>query len=191
MSQIFSEDEILNPLTAINKILEATYNDQEAAEKAIKALDVAREQFERRLNIQLNTVTQAVENSASDTATKAAALLRGNFIEADKAAIVARSRYEDAAQSLGWKMFSMALVAAVTFIGSVFLLIWYMTPSLDDIHARRQEVMQLEQAALALEKRGAKLIWNNCGKRICFKTVEEKGENWRAQDDTYRIPAKS
>ncbi|MNN47602.1 hypothetical protein D3C81_1620310 [compost metagenome] len=89
---------------------------------------------------------------------------------------------------------ALALVVQATILLGVWLLVENTIPSLQDIGARRQEVAQLEQQVIALERRGGRLELGTCldnrkHSHICFRTNEASGVFQRQGDNkTYRIP---
>lgn len=187
-------------LDLIGEILEATYNDQKAAERAIAALKDSRDKFDRELGVLMRSVARSVDSSTSRIATLAASELQKEFVAADQSAIAARRRYESAARYLGWKMFGMALLAGVIIFGGCWAMLMKTIPSLEEINNRKLTVASLERQVDTLEKRGAGLEWTYCplgdsgDSALCFRTDEKEGWTdkdvvWRGSNgETYRLP---
>ncbi|WP_104656255.1 hypothetical protein [Ralstonia insidiosa] len=181
---------------AAGKVLEATYTDAQSTRQAIQALSHTRDLVERRLNELHREVTHSVEGAAETTAERTAELLREKFEQADQAADRAAQRYTRAANGLGWKLLALALLMQVAIFVGVWLLVQNTVPSLSEIEARRQEVVQLERQVAALERRGGRLELRDCldgNKRShpCFRTDEEKLAGVyqdKGDGKTFRIP---
>lgn len=200
---------------AANKILEATYNDEEAARQAIHSLSATRTRLEQRFSELAREVTEKVDSSALRTANEAARLLAEKFTEADDAAERARDRYNDAGRRLTWKLIGGAAVLQCLLLAGAGLIVERTLPSQDEIDARRQTIEQLSQQAsdsrtqlgnlqrdvttmtrkvASLERRGGRLELENCAEerqpqRICIRTNEgDSDAPITIGDKTYRIP---
>jgi len=200
---------------AANKILEATYNDEETARKAIEALSTTRTRLERRIDELSREVTKAVDSSVSKTATEAARLLTEKFKEADAAAERARDRYELAGRRITWKLLSWAVVLQCLLLVGGWLIVQRTLPSQSEIDSRYQVIERLSQQAsrlrtqignmqrdangltvkvAKLERRGGRLEIENCAEsgqpqRLCVRTNESDSESpITIGEKTYRIP---
>ncbi|KUZ65063.1 hypothetical protein WI36_27490 [Burkholderia ubonensis] len=198
-----------------NKILEATYNDEEAARKAIDALSTTRTRLERKIDELARDVTAKVDSSASRTANEAARLLTENFREADAAAERARDRYETAGRRMTWKLLGGAAALQCMLLAGAWLIVQRTLPSQAEVDTRRQTIEQLSQQASELrtqvgnlqrdasgmarkvanlERRGGRLEILNCAEqgqspRLCIRTNEADSEvPMTIGDKTYRIP---
>ncbi|WP_155628756.1 hypothetical protein [Burkholderia stagnalis] len=198
-----------------NKILEATYNDEETARKAIEALSATRIRLERRVDELSVDITKKVDSSVSKTANEAARLLTEKFKAADAAAEQARGRYESAGQRLTWKLLGWATALQCVLLVGAWLIVQRTLPSQNEIDGRRQVIEQLSQQASSLhmqigslqrdingmatkvtnlERRGGRLELANCGeegqpRRLCFRTNESESDApVTIGDKTFRIP---
>lgn len=196
-----------------NKALEAVYEDERNARKAIAALEQLHVSVAARLNELSRNVTSSIEASASKTAKEAAALLTQKFTEADSSADKAAKRYQRAANWAGWKLIVFALFLQVALAGGGWFFVLKTMPPQTEIEERRalvgqlseqaaqrrQEVAELE-AQLAqqrrkladIDKRGARIEWSTCQdseqrNRLCFRT-DEREQPGQESERTYRIP---
>ena len=205
-------------LDAAGKVLEATYEDEQKTRQAIAALERLRSSVEQKIDILSRETVKAIAGSANTTAEKAAGLLQEKFVEADAAANRARDRYVRATNSLGWRLFGLAVLLQVLIFAGVWLIVQRTIPSQADIAARRQVLQQLAQQTVdqqgqvaeldrqikvkqrkvtELDRRGAKVEWKTCADReqnihLCFRTDEqaEQAEAFESADGekTYRAP---
>ncbi|CAE6905340.1 hypothetical protein R69927_05638 [Paraburkholderia domus] len=200
---------------AANKILEATYNDEETARQAIQALSVTRTRLEQRIGELAREVTEKVDASALRMAHEAARLLAEKFTEADDAAERARDRYNKVGRRLTWKLLGGAAVLQCLLLAGAWLIVERTLPSQAEIEARRQTIEQLSQQAsesrteignlqrdantmtrkvTSLERRGGRLELTNCAEegqpaRICIRTNEgDSDAPITIGDKTFRIP---
>lgn len=158
-----------------NKILEATYNDEEAARKAINALSTTRIQLERKVDELARDVTAKIDSSAGKTADEAARLLADKFVQADTAAARARSRYETAGQNLTWKLLGGAAVLQLVLLAGAWLIVQRTLPSQVEVESRRQTIEQLSQQASELRTQVANLQRDANGMARKVKNLEQRG----------------
>ncbi|MDO3617330.1 hypothetical protein Q3O98_11340 [Ralstonia pseudosolanacearum] len=196
-----------------NKVLEAVYEDEQAARRVIDALDRMHFNVAKRLNDLSSDVTTAIEDSASQTADKAAQLLTQKFAQADACADQAAERYRRAANKLNWKLFGFVLLIQLAVLGGGWLLAQRAIPSQDEIKGLRALVGQLSQQAAErrnevadldrqvanqkrkladLERRGSRVEWSTCQdeeqrSRLCFRT-DERAMQGPDGERTYRVP---
>lgn len=191
-----SEEQFQRLFDAANKILEAAYADEQAAQRAITQLERSRELMERRIQDLQRSVVHTVEQSASVTASQAATLLQEKFKEADQAAEMASQRYARASRSLGLRLFGFTLLAQLIALASVWWLLQRTIPPYSEIVARRAEVQQLERRVEELERRGGRLEFATCAdpyqkkSRLCVRTDEGRVERaFQSEGDerTFRI----
>lgn len=200
---------------AANRILEASYNDEETARKAIDALSATRIRLERKIDELSRDVTAKIDSSALKTATEAACLLTEKFREADAAAKRARDRYELAGRKLTWRLLGGAAALQLVLIVGAWLIVQHALPSQAEVDTRRQTIEQLSLQAsnlrlqignmqrdangmarkvANLERRGGRLEVQNCAEegqsaRPCIRTNETDSEApITIGDKTYRIP---
>ncbi|HAU5565746.1 TPA: hypothetical protein JD264_18290 [Serratia fonticola] len=125
---------------------------------------------------------------AGSTAQESARLLTAHFREADRTADRAAERYERACRSLGWRNWLWFLAAQGVLCTVAIVLVVALVPSLDEIHARRAVLAQLQE-----ETEGVPLSWADCpaegGKTIrCFRTDEKAGAFTAKDGSKWRVP---
>lgn len=182
-----SEHDIRLFFDAADRLLQAAKQQGTTAERATSALLQVTATHERQMRDVREEVISAVASMAGSTAQESARLLANHFREADRAAEKAADRYERACRSLGWRNWIWFLAAQGGMCLVAAVLIMTLIPSLDEIHARRNTLTQLE-----VEVEGYPLHWGNCrvdGKvRRCFRT-DDKAQNIRAEDgSTWIVP---
>ncbi|MFP3708530.1 hypothetical protein SB783_31410 [Paraburkholderia sp. SIMBA_009] len=158
-----------------NKILEATYNDEEAARKAINTLSTTRIQLERTINELARDVSSRIDSSAEKTADKAARLLAEKFEQADAAAARARNRYESAGRKLTWKLLGGCAVLQLVLLAGAWLIVQQTLPSQTEVETRRQTIEQLSQQASELRVQVASLQRDASGMARKVKNLEQRG----------------
>ncbi|WP_227107307.1 hypothetical protein [Chromobacterium rhizoryzae] len=194
------DDRIQSQMDVVQKILEATYNDQQATEKAISDLNLLRQQVDQRINFLKWDITEAIESSAEKTASKAADLLASKFADADKAAQSAKKRYESSARHLGWKLFAMWALVQLILLGCAYWMFQRTIPSKVEIESRRQiveslrqDLAQIEKETDAMKRRQAKLIkfekcQQNDGTIVACIQIDNT-EAWTGKNgESYRRP---
>ncbi|KVR67892.1 MULTISPECIES: hypothetical protein [Burkholderia cepacia complex] len=195
-------------LDAAGKVLEATYEDEGRARRAIESLEKLSVKVENKLNSLADSVVSQIDSSAGKTAETAAKLLQDKFVEADTAAEQARDRYDQAAQRLGWRLFGLAVLLQLLIFAGVWLIVRQTFPSQEEINTRQeilrqqaQQISDLDQQIKTkqhkvndLDRRGAKVEWTTCHdddgqSHLCFRVDGQTGD-FGPSDRTkiYRIP---
>lgn len=183
-----SEDDIRLFFDASDRLLQAAVQQGRAGEQATSALLQATAVHERQMRAVRDDVISAVRSMADTTAQESARLLAHHFREADRAADGAAERYERASRSLGWRNWLWFVAAQGMLCTVAILLILTLVPSLDEIHARRTALAQLQE-----ETEDLQLSWTNCttadGKASrCFRTNDKAGVFKRDDGSTWHIP---
>lgn len=171
------------------KILEAAEVNESESRRATGALRELQDNVEKKLSRLEAGVKQSIESSAQSTASQAAELLSKRFIEADAAAQRAAKLYDTAAKKLDSRRWLYFLSAQATILTLVVVSLYLWVPSLDEIKARRVEVMRLDELASRVE--WSKCIVGNGQTRNCIRTDEsEHTDNFgdKKKGETYRIP---
>lgn len=197
MSQSINEKNFQILFDTAGKILEATYIDEQLARQAIQALNETQGRLEQRLNQLSRNIENTIKSSASSTATETANLIYGKFTEADKAAEQAAQRYNQAAKTLGWRLFGGAILLQFFIFLGIWLFLNHTLPSYEEIKAKQQKSIQLEQQLSELKSKGANIVLTKCLDKasqkqyLCIRTDERSqrpsiyyGDN----GETYRIP---
>lgn len=182
-----SEDDIRLFFDAADRLLQASQRQGDTAERATSALLKVTAVHERQMREVRDEVIGAVTSMAESTAQESARLLAGHFSEADRAAKKAADRYERAWRSLGWRSWIWFLVAQGMMCLVASVLIVTLVPSLDEIHALRTVLEQLQE-----EAEGYPLQWGNCkvnGKVTrCFRTDNKAGIITPEDGSTWLVP---
>ncbi|PKH19341.1 hypothetical protein CIG19_20055 [Enterobacterales bacterium CwR94] len=183
-----SEDDIRLFFDAADRLLQAAQRQGDTAERATSALLKVTAVHERQMREVRDEVSSTVTSMAGATAQESARLLAEHFREADRAAEKAADRYERACRSLSWRnwIWFMAAQGMMCLVAGV--LIWKLVPSLDEIHARRTVLAQLQE-----ETEGLTLSWTNCttvdGKVTrCFRTDDKAGILKLDDGSIWRVP---
>lgn len=176
----------------LTSLLSAGIQNQDAADKAVAALDLLRTEVQRCVSAMAASVTSQISSLAEGTATEAARLLGQKFEHADQAADAAAKRYQMAGRWLGFKTF-MVLFISLGMVGlATWLLASPLLPSYGELASRRAELADMEALAEELSRKGVHLEWTTCDRKfrsstMCFRsdgktyTAEETGE-------TYAVP---
>ena len=183
-----SEHDIRLFFDAADRLLHAAEQQGKTADRATSALLRASAVHERQMRAVRDDVISAVTSMAGLTAQESARLLTDNFREADRAADRAAARYERASRSLGWRNWLWFLAAQGVLCTVAIVLIVTLVPSLDEIHARRATLAQLQE-----ETKGFPLSWTDCpgadGKVYrCFRTDERAGAFTSKDGSTWHVP---
>lgn len=183
------DEKIRTQAEMLTSLLSAGLETQEAADAAVSALNMLREEVQK----QTSFIRKDLSSLAEATATEAAKLLVKKFAQANNAADAAAERYEKAGLLLGLKTFA-ALVVSLTIVGTVA---WFLAspllPSREEIAFRRTQIAEMDVRAAALAKKGVHLDWTECQTgllkktRPCFRT---DGEVYSVEgtDRHYAIP---
>ncbi len=179
----------------VSTILTTGIENQEAADKAFKALDRLRSEVTQNVSALATNVTLQIGSSAETTAKKAAELLHEKFIEADAAAEAAAKRYRTAGRWLSLKLF-MGLIIFLMALGlAAWLLVLPLLPSFEELQMRRDEISTLNARVADLEKKGIHLEWSTCLDKsnrplLCFRTTgQQYGDS--KNGESYAIPYRS
>lgn len=183
-----SDDDIRLFFDAADRLLLAARQQGTTAERATSTLVQAVAAHEKQMRAVRDDVIGAVTSMADITAQESARLLAHHFREADRAAHGAAERYERASRSLGWRNWLWFIAAQGILCTVAIVLILTLIPSLDEIHARRTALAQLQEETDALQ-----LSWTNCttsdGKATrCFRTNDKAGVFRRDDGSTWHIP---
>ncbi|WLO87346.1 hypothetical protein IFU33_22805 (plasmid) [Pantoea agglomerans] len=183
-----SEHDIRLFLDAADRLFLAAEQQGKTAERATLDLLNTVTVHKRQMHEIRDDVISAVTSIAGSTAQKSANLLADHFREADSAAEDAKARYEKACRSLGWRNWLWFLAAQGVLCTVAIVLIATLVPSLDEIHARRAALAQLQE-----ETKGVPLSWTDCfaadGKVYrCFRTDEQKGAYTSKDGSTWHVP---
>lgn len=171
------------------KILEAAEVNESESRRAAGALRELQDNVEKKLTRLEADVKQSIESSAQSTASQAAELLSKRFVEADAAAQRASKLYDTAAKKLHSRLWLYFISAQATILTLAVVSLYLWVPSLDEIKARRVEVMRLDELASRVE--WSKCTVGNGQTRNCIRTDEsEHTDNFgdKKKGETYRIP---
>lgn len=176
----------------LTSLLSAGIQNQEAADKAVAALNLLRTELQRSVSAMTVSVTSQISSLAEGTATEAARLLGQKFEQANQAADAAARRYQKAGRWLGFKTF-MVLFISLGMVGlATWLLASPLLPSYGELASRRAEIADMETIAEELARKGVHLEWTTCNRSfrsstMCFRS---DGETYTAKEtgETYAVP---
>lgn len=136
--------------------------------EAINAVSLAGKEH-RDLAKELPTqVKEVIVRSLDGAGRKAAGILASNFTEADEQAQLAASRYENAAQTLGWKTIIIVTGAWVATVAIAVLMIWYTSAETQELHQDRA-MLQTLMTYLERSPQGAQVA--RCGTQSNFLCI--------------------
>lgn len=183
-SKIRAQAEVLTLL------LSAGLQTQDDADKAVAAL----KKLQTEVVGQISSARKDLALTASETATKAAALLSEKFDQANIAADQAAKQYKSAGRMLGLKTFAVLVVSLTAICAIAWFLVSPLLPSQAELGFRRAQIAEMEAKASTLTRKGVNLEWSTCEtgrlKRLkpCFRT---DGSNYGPQDGSdrhYAVP---
>lgn len=176
----------------LSSLLSAGIENQDAADKAVAALDLLHTEVQRSISMMTANVTSQISSLAENAATEAARLLGKKFEQANQVADAATKRYKNAGRWLGFKTF-MVLSISLSMVGvATWLLVSPLLPSYKELESRRAEITEMEAIAEELSRKGVRLEWTTCAREfrsstMCFRS---DGKTYTAEETgkTYAVP---
>lgn len=133
------------------------------------------------LNDQVAALKTSVESAAAkgvrDSLSQAPQAAATALNQATEALNVAGDDVQSAASWIGWKLAGIAALVGVLIVGAAYGLGRYMTPSNQEIAAKRAELAELEANIAAREKHAGRAKLENCGekRRLCVRVNKKAG----------------
>lgn len=148
--KILAERMVAQQVTAVQVMAEI--------QKAVSTLNIAAAKCTSLSSSVSTNIDMTIQTAMSRAGMEAANILADKFETANDCALKAASRYESAAQTIGWRMAGTIVLVCLVLLGTSVYLIQGSFASLAEIHALREEKAQLQAAISSLEDRGARAI---------------------------------
>ena len=190
-------EELRNNLYGVMKVVQ---EQQKMLDGTLAKLEAERAELAKVRSSVGQEVARSVKQSMSGVADTVAQLLQGAIkpsadtlkesVRSAEAASARLSASMDKVQS-AWTWRILWLSVGVLSIVSLaaYGLVWWERSQIEDLKTTRQvlqaDINRMQPVVRDLEKRGGRLVWNNCGGKWCLQA--EPG-NWRDNTGPLAIP---
>lgn len=184
----------------IYSLMVTAEDQQKMAGGMLAKLDAEIGTLARERGLLRQMIDQSVKQSMSGVADTVAQLLQGAIKPSADALKASVGMAHDASNRLSesmdrvqsaWTWRLLGLSAGVLSIVSLtaYGLVWWERSQVEDLKSIRQslqaDINRMQPVVRDLEKRGGRLVWNNCGGKWCLQV--ESG-NWRDNTGPLAIP---
>lgn len=190
-------DELRNKLYGVMTVVE---RQQKMLDQTLEKLEAERAALARERSSMGQTVTQSVKQSMSGVADTVSNEMQKAIKPSVDTLQTSVGMAHDAGQRLSFSMsrvqsawtwlILMLSVGVLLIVGlAAYGLVWWERSQVEDLKAYRQslqaDINRMKPVVTDLERRGGRLVWNNCGGKWCLQV---EPSNWRDNTGPLAIP---